>query len=90
MRVPLGIPDLKTVGVKTKRSPIIGANQAHLVSRCDREPASIAGMSEAVTVPKLNRAVTRKAAIFDPVPNELSNGFGDHTDRISILTCPIN
>ena len=47
-------------------------------------------MSEAVTVPKLNRAVTRKAAIFDPAPNELPNGIGDHMDRISILIGTIN
>jgi hypothetical protein len=79
--LPLGIPDLKAVDVKAKRSPIIPANQAHPVSCCDREPASIAGVTEdvAVTVPKLNRAVTRKAAIFDPVPNELSNNIWGHT-----------
>ena len=70
---PLGVPDLKPFDVKTKRSPIIRANQAHPVSRRDREPASIAGVSETGTVPKLNRAVTRKAAIFNSVPNELSN-----------------
>jgi hypothetical protein len=79
--LPLSIPDLKAVGVKTKRSPTIRAKQAHPVSRRDREPASIAGLTEAVavTVPKLNRAVTRKAAIFDPVPNELSNNIWGHT-----------
>jgi hypothetical protein len=79
--LPLGIPDLKAVGVKTKRSPSIRANQAHPVGRCYREPASIAGLTEAVavTVPKLNRAVTRKAATGDPVPNELSNNIWNHT-----------
>jgi hypothetical protein len=78
--LPLGIPNLKAVGVKTKRLPSIRTKQAHLVSRY-REPASIAGLTEAeaVTVPKLNRVVTRKAAIFDPVPNELSNNIWGHT-----------
>jgi hypothetical protein len=78
--LPLSIPDLKAVGVKTKRSPSIRAKQAHPVGRCYREPASIAGLTEAVavTVPKLNRAVTRKAATGDPVPNELSNSIWDH------------
>jgi hypothetical protein len=88
--LPLGIPDLEAVNVKTKRSPIIRANQAHPVSRGDREPAPIAGMSEAVTVPQLNRAVTRKVAVFDPVPNEVPNRIGDHIDTISILIFPIN
>ena len=86
----LGIPDLKAFAVKTPRSPIIRVNQAHRVSRCDREPASIAGVSEAGTVPKLNRAVTREATIFNPVPNELPKNIRDHIDRISILICPIN
>jgi hypothetical protein len=36
-------------------------------------------VTEAVTVPKLYRVVTRKAAIFNPVPNELSNNIWDHT-----------
>ena len=81
----LGIPDLKAFAVKTPRSPIIRVNQAHRVSRCDREPASIAGVSEAGTVPKLNRAVTREATIFNPVPNELPKDIRDHIDKISIL-----
>jgi hypothetical protein len=81
--LPLGIPDLEAVNVKTKRSPIIRANQAHPVSRGDREPAPIAGMSEAVTVPQLNRSVTRKVAVFDPVPNEVPNGIGDHIEQLA-------
>jgi hypothetical protein len=81
---------LEAVNVKTKRSPIIRANQAHPVSRCDCAPAPIARMSKAVTVPQLNRAVTRKVAVFDPVPNEVPNGIGDHIDTISILIFPIN
>ena len=70
--LPLSIPDLKAVGVKTKPSPTIRAKQAHPVSRRYPEPASIAGLTEAVavTVPKLNRVVTRKAAVFNP-PGEL-------------------
>jgi hypothetical protein len=73
------IPNLKAVSVKTNHSPIIRANQAHPVSRCYRESASTAEVSEAGTVPQLNRAVTRKGAICDPVSNALSNCNRNHT-----------
>jgi hypothetical protein len=74
----LGVPDLKTFAVKTERSPIIRANQAHPVSGRDCEAATIAGLPEAGSVPQLNRAITRKAAVFNPVSNQLSSDILSH------------
>jgi hypothetical protein len=64
--------------VQMNRSPIIRANQAHPVSGRDREAATIAGLPEAGSVPQLNRAITRKAALFNPVSNELSSDIWSH------------
>jgi hypothetical protein len=89
--LPLSIPDLKAVGVKTKPSPTIRAKQAHPVSRRYPEPASIAGLTEAVavTVPKLNRVVTRKAAVFNPLSNAPSNCIRNHAiARMTYRTRP--
>ena len=60
------------------RSPIVRANQAHPVSGRDREAATIAGLPEAASVPQLNRAITRKAAVFNPVSNQLSSDILSH------------
>jgi hypothetical protein len=65
--------------VQTNRSPIIRANQAHPVSGRDREAATIAGLPEAGSLPQLNRAITRKATLFNPVSNELSSDIWSHT-----------
>jgi hypothetical protein len=64
--------------VQTNRSPIIRANQTHRVSGRDCDTATIAGLPEARTVPQLDRTITRKAAIFNPVTNELSNDVWSH------------
>jgi hypothetical protein len=61
------------------RSPIIRANQAHPVGGRDCAAATIAGLPEAVSVPQLNRAITRKAAIFNPASNQLSSDIWSHT-----------
>jgi hypothetical protein len=58
------VPEDEALLVQTNRSPIIRANQAHPVSGRDREAATIAGLPEAGSVPQLNRAITRKAALF--------------------------
>ena len=64
--------------MQTDRSPIIRANQTHPVSGRDREAATIAGLPEAGSVPQLNRAITRKAALFNRVSNELSSDIWSH------------
>jgi len=73
------IPDLKTIHVKADHSPIIRAKQAHLVCSRDWVAASVAGLPEADSVPQFNRAITWKAAIFNPVSNALPNDLWNHT-----------
>ena len=74
----LVLPEDETVFVQTNRSPIIRANQTHRVIDCDCETTTIAGLPEARTVPQLDRAITRKAAIFNAVANALSNEIWSH------------
>jgi hypothetical protein len=74
----LVLPEGEAVLVQMNRSPIIRANQAHPVSGRDREAATIAGLPEAGSVPQLNRAITRKAALFNPVSDELSSDIWSH------------
>ena len=64
--------------MQTNRSPIIRANQARPVSGRDREAATIAGLPEAGSVPQLNRTITPKAALFDPISHELSGDIWSH------------
>jgi hypothetical protein len=64
--------------VQMNRSPIIRANQAHPLSGRDCEAATIAGLPEAGSVPQLNRAITRKSALFIPISNELSSDIWSH------------
>jgi hypothetical protein len=64
--------------VQMNSSPIIRTNQAHPVSGRDCEAATIAGLPEAVSAPQLNRAITRKAAIFNPASNQLSSDIWSH------------
>jgi hypothetical protein len=64
--------------VQTNRSPIIRANQAHPVSVLDCEAATIAGLPETASMPQLNRAITREAALFNPVSNELPSDSFSH------------
>ena len=76
--VSLLLPEDEAVLVQMNRSPIIRAHQTHPVSRRDWEAASIAGLPEAGSVPQLNRAITRKAAVFNPVSNQLSSDILSH------------
>jgi hypothetical protein len=69
--------------VETNRSPIIRANQAHRIGCCDCEAASIAGVSGAGVMPQINRAVSRKAAIFDALSNALLSCIRNHTQTRS-------
>ena len=69
--------------MQANRSPIIRANQTHRVSGRDYDTATIAGLPEARAVPQLDRAITRKAAGFNPVPNELSNDIWSHASRVA-------
>jgi hypothetical protein len=82
----LVLPEDEAVFVQTNRSPIIRANQTHRVSDRDGETATIAGLPEARAVPQFDRAITRKAAIFKAVPNELSNDIWSHAVKGCILT----
>jgi Phage integrase family len=61
-RPPLLIPDVKAGVVETNCSAIIRANQAHRIGCCDREGASIAGVSGAATSSLLPRATDSPAA----------------------------
>ena len=73
------------------RSPIIRAHQTHPVSRRDWEAASIAGLPEAGSVRQLNRAITRKATIFNPVSNQLSSDIRSHAPSdLAYRLDPIN
>ena len=51
------------------------ADQAHPVNGGDCEAATTTGLPEAGSVPQLNRAITRKAAILNPFSNQLSSGI---------------
>jgi hypothetical protein len=75
---PLLLPEDEALLVQMNRSPIIRANQAHPLNGRDCEAATIAGLPEAGSVPQLNRAITRKAALFNPVSNELSSDIWRH------------
>ena len=79
----LGVPHLKTLEVKPKRLPVVGANQAHSLVYRDRLAATITGLPEAETVPQLNRALAREATFFGPTPNELPDDIEDHTSNIT-------
>ena len=74
----LVLPKDETLLVQMNRSPIIRANQAHPVSGRDREAATIAGLPEAGSVPQLNRTITREAALFNSISNELSSNIWSH------------
>jgi hypothetical protein len=75
---PLVLPEDEALLVQMNRSPIIRANQAHPLSGRDCEAATIAGLPEAGSVPQLNRAITRKSALFIPISNELSSDIWSH------------
>jgi hypothetical protein len=79
----LGVPHLKTLEVKPKRLPVVGANQAHSLVYRDRLAATITGLPEAETVPQLNRALAREATFFGPTPNELPDDIENHTSPTS-------
>jgi hypothetical protein len=70
--------------------PVIGAHQAHPICIRDRVAARIAGLSEAGRLPKLNRAITRKGATFNPASNALSNDVCDHVSQDRLSVYPIN
>jgi hypothetical protein len=83
----LVLPEDEALLMQTNRSPLIRTNQAHPVSGRDCEAATIAGLPEAGSVPQLNRTITRKAALFNPVSNKLPSDIwihapsGLHIDR---------
>ena len=77
-RLPLGIPELKAVGVEAQRFLMawVRANLNHHLVRSDDLPAGVACRTVARTSPHCQGAVDRQTSVLELLPDQDTDRFG--------------